>query len=32
MFDTKEMKRKLFDKLKLYYSDKDFLGGVKYSN
>ena len=28
MADTKEMKRKLFDRLKEYYPDKDFVGGV----
>lgn len=28
MSDTKEMKRKLFDKLKAYYPDKDFVSGV----
>lgn len=28
MADTKEIKRKLFDKLKAYYPDKDFVVGV----
>lgn len=28
MADKKEMKRKLFDKLKAFYSDKDFVVGV----
>ena len=28
MKDTKEMKRKLFDKLKEYHNDKDFVCGV----
>lgn len=28
MADTKEIKRKLFDKLKTYYPDKDFVVGV----
>ena len=28
MSNTKEMKRKLFDKLKAYYPDKDFVCGV----
>ena len=28
MADTKEVKRKLFDKLKAYYPDKDFVVGV----
>ena len=28
MSDEKEIKRKLFDKLKAYYNDKDFVIGV----
>lgn len=28
MTDTKEVKRKLFDKLRAYYPDKDFVVGV----